>query len=234
MTRPPLPRSLPAATVFAHRGDRVAERENTIAAFRSAAAAGGTGGVELDVRRTADLHLAVHHDAEIEGVGAIVDHDLATLRTAAPWLPTIPEAIDACDDLWVNVEIKNNPAEADWDPDRSAVSLFTGIILDPEGIIVSSFDWDTVAMTAALGWTSAYLVSSDLEAAIERAAGGGMRAINPRADLVTEAAVAAAHDAGMWVMAWTVNDIDQAKLLQNMGVEVIFTDDPARMVSGLA
>ena len=230
--RPPLPDQLPPGTVFAHRGNRVAERENTVAAFRSAAAAGASG-VELDVRRTADLHLVVHHDAAIDGVGAIVEHNLATLREAAPWLPTIAEAVEACGDLWINIEIKSNPAEVDWDPDRSAVALLTSIILEAHGVIISSFDWEVVAMTSSLGWTSGFLVASDVLPAIERTAAAGMRAINPAADLVDAQVVAAAHDAGLWVMVWTVNDLERAKQLRDMGVDVIFTDDPKRLVAGL-
>lgn len=227
----PFPDALQAGTVFAHRGNRVAERENTLAAFRSAAAAGAAG-VELDVRRTADDQLAVHHDAVVDGVGAVCELTMTQLRSAAPWVPTVTEALAACVDLWVNIEIKNDPDDIDWDPGRSAVALLTSII-DPTGVVISSFDWETVAVTSALGWTSGYLVGDGVEQAIERAATAGMRAINPRADLVDDAAVAAAHDRGLWVMAWTVNDIEQGRRLRDAGVDVIFTDDPARMVAAL-
>ena len=47
--------------VLAHRGASKAARQNTIEAFRLAATM-GSDGVELDVRRTADGLLVVHHD----------------------------------------------------------------------------------------------------------------------------------------------------------------------------
>ena len=60
--------------VIAHRGASRAERENTVAAFRRAAEMGADA-VELDVRRTADGVLVVHHDAHLtaaDGGAAIV------------------------------------------------------------------------------------------------------------------------------------------------------------------
>jgi glycerophosphoryl diester phosphodiesterase len=232
----PLPDTLSPGTIFAHRGDRVAERENTIAAFRSAAEAGAAG-VELDVRRTADGHLVVHHDAVIGGLGAICEIELSHLRRNAPWLPTLTEAVAACTDIWVNVEVKNHPDDIDWDPDREVADML-GDVIEQTGIIVSSFDWETVAATSAVGWPSAYLVDSGLEAAIARAGDAGIRAVNPRADLVdsptgAELVAAAAAD-GLWLMTWTVNDEDQGRRLRDLGVQVIFTDDPRRMTAALA
>ena len=57
--------------VTAHRGSPDAAagiRENTLAAFARARRLGADG-VELDVRRTADGGLAIHHDPVIEGSG---------------------------------------------------------------------------------------------------------------------------------------------------------------------
>ena len=55
--------------VFAHRGCTEGFTENTLEAFAEARRLGADG-VELDVRLTADGALAVHHDAEIPGLGA--------------------------------------------------------------------------------------------------------------------------------------------------------------------
>ena len=57
--------------VFAHRGcTEGGLRENTVEAFAEARRLGADG-VELDVRLTKDGALAVHHDAEVPGVGVI-------------------------------------------------------------------------------------------------------------------------------------------------------------------
>ena len=64
-------------TVWAHRGCTEASEsapagctENTLDAFAEARRRGADG-VELDVRLTADGALAIHHDAEIPGVGLV-------------------------------------------------------------------------------------------------------------------------------------------------------------------
>ena len=54
--------------VLAHRGARREAPENAVAAF-AAARRRRADGVELDVHRTADDALVVHHDAEAPGVG---------------------------------------------------------------------------------------------------------------------------------------------------------------------
>ena len=70
--------------VFAHRGFHLAERENTLAAF-AAALEIGVDGVELDVRRTLDGVLVVHHDPD---VGSL-DIALSTRSDLPEYVPTL-------------------------------------------------------------------------------------------------------------------------------------------------
>jgi glycerophosphoryl diester phosphodiesterase len=71
--------------VVAHRGLHTGQRpyENSIAAFEAAANAGADV-LELDVRRTADGVLVVHHDSRMEDGTSIA-------RTRAADLPTLPD-----------------------------------------------------------------------------------------------------------------------------------------------
>src|SRR5438445_9364775 len=97
--------------VYAHRGASAAFAENTVEAFRGAAAMGADW-VELDVRRTADGALAVHHDARLADGRAIVE----TLSTELPAsVPSLSDALAACAPLGVNVEIKNWRDDVDFD-----------------------------------------------------------------------------------------------------------------------
>src|SRR5271156_1966051 len=98
--------------VLAHRGGTGPWRENTLDAFAGALGQGADG-VELDVRRTADGRLVVHHDAQIEGTGAI--HALRA-RDLPPWVAGLEEALETCAGAAVNVEVKNAPVEAGFDP----------------------------------------------------------------------------------------------------------------------
>lgn len=232
----PLPAELAPGSVVAHRGNRTAERENTVAAFESAAAVGAAG-VELDVRRTADDELVVHHNAIVDGVGAIVDMTAAELRQVAPWIPSLDEGLAACDGMWVNVEVKNSEDDPDWDEERNVAASLADRI-DATGIIISSFDWESVEIARAAGWPTGFLVRSAPHQAIERAVSGGHQAINPHVRLLeggnaSEVADAAAA-AGIWVMAWTINDPAEAGRLATAGVTAIITDDPAAMSAALS
>jgi glycerophosphoryl diester phosphodiesterase len=82
--------------IFAHRGASAVERENTVAAF-AAAVAMGADGVELDVRRTADGALAVHHDAHLADGRLLVEVAAGDLPSE---VPSLVEALAACGDVW--------------------------------------------------------------------------------------------------------------------------------------
>ena len=101
--------------VMAHRGASKAEPENTVAAFQRAGAMGAHA-VELDVRRTSDGVLVVHHNPHLHDLRLIAATPYADLPDA---VPTLGEALDACAGMWVNVEIKNDPEEPDFDPTES-------------------------------------------------------------------------------------------------------------------
>ncbi|MFM9131198.1 MAG: glycerophosphodiester phosphodiesterase, partial [Actinomycetota bacterium] len=73
---------LSAPQIIAHRGASRAETENTLAAFRTAGRMGADA-VELDVRRTLDGAMAVHHDDHLADGRNIVDLDAAELPSQA-------------------------------------------------------------------------------------------------------------------------------------------------------
>jgi glycerophosphoryl diester phosphodiesterase len=81
---------------IAHRGDPVAHRENTIAAFEAAVAAGADM-VELDVWPSADGVAAVLHDETLDrlwGVPRRVD-DLTIDELRGIGIPSLADALDA-------------------------------------------------------------------------------------------------------------------------------------------
>src|SRR5271157_3260826 len=98
--------------VFAHRGCTEGFTENTLDAFSEARRLGADG-VELDVRLTKDGALAVHHDAEIPGVGVVPDLGVSDLP---PHVALLADVLAVCEGMTVNVEIKNAPQDPGWDP----------------------------------------------------------------------------------------------------------------------
>lgn len=87
---------LDAATIVAHRGERdgVRVKENTIAAFEPALAA-GVGAIEFDVRYTRDDEPVVIHDADLKRVFGRNER-IDTLRWSElkTVVPEIPHAAD--------------------------------------------------------------------------------------------------------------------------------------------
>ena len=71
--------------VMAHRGASRAEAENTVAAFRRAGQMGAHA-VELDVRRTADGVLVVHHNPHLADGRLIAGLTFAELRERARFI----------------------------------------------------------------------------------------------------------------------------------------------------
>lgn len=129
--------------VIAHRGASRAERENTLAAFRRAALMGANA-VELDVRRTSDGAMAVHHDAVLPDGRVICEMTASELPEHVPLLPA---ALDACEGMWVNIEIKNHPLDADFDPsDSLAATIATHLAERGEDHrwLISAFNRPTV------------------------------------------------------------------------------------------
>src|SRR5579862_8036318 len=131
--------------VLAHRGAHEPAapglRENTVAAFRAAAALGADG-VELDVRRTADGALAVHHDPTLPD-GRRIE---AVARAELPsWVPSLTEALDACAGMaLVDVEIKNSPLEPGFDPVHAIGRRVAAALAGRPGLLVSCFNLATL------------------------------------------------------------------------------------------
>ena len=78
--------------VIGHKGAAGLAPENSLEAFRMAREVGADG-VELDVRRTADGALAVHHDPTLGDGRRLMD--VATGELPAG-IATLPPVLDAC------------------------------------------------------------------------------------------------------------------------------------------
>jgi glycerophosphoryl diester phosphodiesterase len=222
----------PRPLVLGHRGASAAAPENTLAAFARARELGADG-VELDVRRTADDVLVVHHDPHVDGFGVIVESSFADLRAARPEIPTLGEALDTCRGLLVNTEIKCLPWEPDPDADgRVARATVDAIVATATNAVISSFDLAEVDRVRGLGAgieTGWLTHRQEVAEVAHTAAEHGHEWVNPdlRAALAAGPdGIAAAHAAGVRVSVWTVDDPDDARALATAGVDVIITNAP--------
>lgn len=217
------------AAVLAHRGASAAARENTLAAFLTARDLGADG-VELDVRRSADGVLVVHHDAALPDGRLVVSVPAAELPE---WVPALEAALEACAGLVVDAEVKNLPTEPDFDPAESAaagVAELAARMGMASSVVVSSFSLASADAARAVGagvttgWLT--LASYDQLAALDVAAHHGHDALQPRHEAVTPELVAAVHDRGLAVHVWTVDDPGRIRELAGYGVDAIITNLP--------
>ncbi len=222
--------------VLAHRGARRRAPENTLEAYAVARDLGADG-VELDVRRTRDGALVLHHDpGPAEGpVLATLDH--AEIRERFPSIPTLAEALDVCAGLLVNIEIKNMPWEPDFDADERMVADVVALLRDRGGadrVLVSSFHLATVdgmhQRAPEVPTGVLFLAGLDLREVADLAADRGHVAVHPDVRALggpeVPEFVAHAHDRGLQVNVWTVNEPADMVRLADLGVDALVTDVP--------
>lgn len=203
----------------------------------------GADAAELDVRRTADDQVVVHHDDSLRRAGPIVSLKLAQVRRAAPSVPTLAEALQACGPMWVNVEVKNSPVDHDWDPADGMLPLVVEVLEAAnrvEDTILSSFNPATVSRAHSLGLRTGWLVAQGLPVrpVLEQAAAGKHYALHPHVSALAgdraAAVIDAAHQAGLAVVAWTVDDADEQRRLAAAGVDGIITNRPDAALGALS
>ncbi|NNC92442.1 MAG: glycerophosphodiester phosphodiesterase [Acidimicrobiia bacterium] len=228
--------------VFGHRGASAHAHENSVAAFELAGAQGAHG-VELDVRRTADGALIVHHDAVVAGLGPIIEHTAAELHHHQPAIATFDEAMAACNGLIVNVEIKNSPMDPDFDPEDATAAAVTSWLHDngwADRVIVSSFNPATVDRVRQLSGslTTGQLIDPGADAGQQLllAHQRGHRALHPHITSLTDSPQLASIAAGldMWLFAWTVDDPEVIRALRDAGITGVITNDPAEAIAAVA
>ncbi len=198
-------------------------------AFALAREQGGDG-VELDVRRSAQGALVIHHDAALAD-GRVLAHTPTDELPAA--VPTLAEALDACQGMIVNVEIKNSPFDPDHDPERTLADAVVALLQERRGrdrVLVSSFDLATIDRVKELdpGIATGFLTFVDPAgaASVELASRRGHDAVHPHEGTVDAALVDLAHEQGLEVNVWTVDDPDRLRALAGLGVDGIVTNVP--------
>jgi glycerophosphoryl diester phosphodiesterase len=233
------PSNLRPVLVLGHRGTGVGEGENTLGGFADALRLGADG-IELDVRRTADGALAVHHDAVVPGLGPLAD---LRVRDLPGHIPLLEAALDVCASGVVNVEVKNGPHEPGFDPDELAAREVATLLsaqadrLAGGALIVSSFSpasLDAVLATAPevpVGLLTVPAVDQDqaLALAVER----GYAALHPHHGAVTPELAGAVHAAGLLLNTWTVNEPQRAAWLASCGADAVITDRVADVAAAV-
>ena len=207
--------------VMAHRGASYDRPENTAAAFAEARIQGADW-VELDVRLSADGVLMVNHDAHYAD-GRPVRQVMACDAPADTL--NLAEALEACEGMGVNVEVKNLPGELDHDASDlvcEAVAGLVGAYRPIDELLVSSFDISAADRIRAAepslptGWVVVARLGADMT--LDRTVAHG----HP----VDESIVVSARERGLKVVVWTVDEPDRITQLADWAVDGIITNRP--------
>ncbi len=214
--------------LYAHRGGRGGGPDNTLEAMEAAASAGVTA-IETDVRVTADGELLISHDPVV-GRHDLKHSTFADVRKDHPDRPLLREVLDAlADTVSFNIEIKAAP------PGEVARVVESYGVLDRT--IFTSFhhkllaelkDGVPASRVGPLFWT---LLAEHMTFEWARFMGAELLALHH--NKVTADNVRLAHEAGLEVHAWTVNEEEEAERLRSLGADVLITDryhDMARLL----
>ena len=224
--------------IVAHRGfwncDEAGKAQNSIASLRCAQEA-GVWGSEFDVYLTADNRLIANHDAVVDGVEiekATYDQARALTLSNGEKMPDIDEYLaqgKKCKNTVLVYEVKSNrlsDERQDLIADLS-VQKVKEYKLNPKRVIFIAFSYRICKRIAEQmpGYTVQYLSSDKAPAEVYADGINGIDYhINAFKDNPTW--VDEAHDLGMSVNVWTVNNEEDMKFFYEMGVNQLTTDNP--------
>ena len=243
-------------TIVAHRGASSSRPENTLVAFEEAARLGARV-VELDVRLSRDGVAVVVHDPTVDrttdGTGAVHELTAAELGALNAGTPEHPAAVPALAEVLdllsgraaVALEIKNLPGEPAYEADGESIVRAAHAELDRTGFegpaLVISFNPSSIAASRALdpGVATGLLATEHIPPAdaLALAGAGGHEMVLPGTRSLLPAGaefVAAAHEAGLRVGTWTVDDADLVGELLGWSVDAIASNDPETALGVLA
>ena len=235
-------KSWPYPRIIAHRGGGKLAPENTLAGMRKAKAFGFTG-VEFDVMLTADATPILMHDQTLErttsGSGAIAEtayRDMLTLD-AGGWfsrehagepVPSFEQAARICIELglWADIEIKpatGFEAQTGTATALAARELWRGAPVQP---LLCSFQ--PAALAAAKQAVPELprgaltkVIPPDWEQWMEKL---GCVSLHCDYRMLLPAQARAVREAGYWLLCYTVNDPEIARVLFDWGADAVITD----------
>lgn len=223
--------------IIAHRGASGLAPENTLKAIRLALAL-GAGAIEIDVQ-LADGELWVFHDRRLErctdGSGVLTAQSRAYLASLdageGEGIPTLWQVMEAiAGQAELHIELKG--AQTADEVARLTRRAEAELGFAPTQWVVSSFHHPELARFAALrpDIRLGALTSTIPLTLAKFAAELGAWSLNCDVDFVDQALVQDAHDRGLKVLVYTVDESADQAMLAAIGVDGIFTNRPDRFL----
>lgn len=240
--------------VVGHRGAMGHAPENTMTSFEQALSLGADM-LEFDVRLTKDAVPVVVHDANLDrtsnrslnvadlNVKDVLELDAGSwfdMRFAGERIPRFSTLLEWGEKKKTKAKTKLSYfVELKVDGDESRREMLVKAVLKElkdHGVlnrsVLISFDEPILMIVRRLAPTMAtgFLYSDYLFDALDRAKRLKTNHILPRKDRVTGDLVTESHAAGLAVVAWTADRLDEFRKLVIWGVDAIATNYPDRLI----
>lgn len=217
--------------ILGHRGSPEKAQENSIQSFLLALE-DGADGVELDVHSTSDGELIVFHDENLSDGRYIHEHTYADVKNASQRQKVVVHRLEKvfralAGKGYINIELKSKGLEA------RALKLAREL-LPPDTFLFSSFIPESVAECRA--------IASDIPAILIRVEPEALDSELSIIKKIDASGVAYHHshineklskffkESKVPLFTWTVNDIEEARRVEALGISGIITDRPAELM----
>ncbi len=227
--------------IIAHRGFSSVAPENTLIAFQKAIES-GVEYFELDIYKTKDGKIVVIHDATVDRtssnntkgeIAKMTSGDLAAVRVGYEKkfkqkyknekLPTLKEALElAKGKIKVCIEVKVYGVE------KEVMEIVNEVGVN-DGVIIFSFYYPVIARIRQLDKNipTLYLKGKANQLDIDYATAIDANAIGVGSGTrITRELLDYAHDKGIELWQWTVDDEDKMKQLIELGLDGLITNFP--------
>jgi glycerophosphoryl diester phosphodiesterase len=211
-----------------HRGARAHEPENTLRSFKLAIEL-GVDAIEVDVRKTKDNQLVVVHNADVNkttnGTGSVNELTLRQIKNfvtdKGEKIPTFEEVLDSVGtQVKIFVELKEKGIE------KEALKLINkkGLM---ENVVIISFLEDVLRNLRKINKkVDIGLIYVRHKNPINLALELKAKYLLPLYRFTHTKNVNKAHEKGLKVIVWTINNKEEAKEYKKKGVDGIATDKP--------
>ena len=211
-----------------HRGAGAYEPENTLRSFREAIEL-GVDAVELDVRKTKDGKVVVIHDAKVDkttnGKGSVGELTLDEIRQLVTEkgekVPTLEEALDFLDrKVKIIIELKETGFE------EEVLRQIRGRGLESNVVIVSFIEEALRKVREMDEEVETGLIYVRHKNPIRAALDLKASYLLPLYRFTHTANLKQAHDNGLKVIVWTINNPEEVSQYIKKGVDGIASDRP--------
>lgn len=211
-----------------HRGTRAYEPENTLRSFKKAIEL-GVNAVELDVRKTKDDKVVVIHDAKVDkttsGKGSVSELTLDEIKQLVTEkgekVPTLEEALDFLDlKVKIIIELKETGFE------EEVLRQIRERGLENNVVIVSFIEEALGKIREIDEAVETGLIYVRHKNPIKAALDLKASYLLPLYRFTHTADVKRAHDNGLKVIVWTINNPEEVPQYIKKGVDGIASDKP--------